>query len=102
MKHTRTDPKGDFKILAGTKRSQSATMVIEPRDSEGGPENRHPNSDQWLYVVAGVGKAKVEGKEVELRRGSLLLIEAGERHEIRNTGRRPLKTINLYAPPEYD
>ncbi|RYE65571.1 MAG: cupin domain-containing protein, partial [Rhizobiaceae bacterium] len=33
--------------------------------------------------------------------GSLLLIERGERHEIRNTGDAPLVTINFYTPPAY-
>ena len=31
----------------------------------------------------------------------LLLIERGERHEIRATGRTPLKMVNFYAPPAY-
>ena len=36
-----------------------------------------------------------------LAAGSLLLIERGEAHEIRNTGRTPLKTVNFYSPPAY-
>lgn len=36
-----------------------------------------------------------------LRPGSLLLIERGERHEIRATGDAPLKTVNFYSPPAY-
>jgi mannose-6-phosphate isomerase-like protein (cupin superfamily) len=43
----------------------------------------------------------VEGRAVVIRRGSLLLIEAGEEHEIRNDGAHPLVTINVYAPPAY-
>jgi mannose-6-phosphate isomerase-like protein (cupin superfamily) len=31
-----------------------------------------------------------------------LLVERGDRHQIRNTGRRrPLKTLNFYMPPAY-
>jgi len=33
--------------------------------------------------------------------GSLVLIERGDRHEIRNTGRTLLKTLNVYVPPGY-
>jgi oxalate decarboxylase/phosphoglucose isomerase-like protein (cupin superfamily) len=29
------------------------------------------------------------------------LIEHGDAHEIRNTGRGPLRTLNLYSPPAY-
>jgi oxalate decarboxylase/phosphoglucose isomerase-like protein (cupin superfamily) len=31
----------------------------------------------------------------------LLLIERGERHEITNTGRGLLRTLNVYVPPAY-
>jgi hypothetical protein len=40
-----------FKVIAGNRRVQAAQMVIEPGDSEGGPNNRHRGSDQWLLVV---------------------------------------------------
>jgi mannose-6-phosphate isomerase-like protein (cupin superfamily) len=29
------------------------------------------------------------------------LIEAGDRHEVRNTGRTLLKTVSVYVPPAY-
>jgi len=90
-----------FRVVAGTRRSQAATMVLKPRQSTGGEDNVHTGEDQWLYVVSGTGRAVVEGREVKLAGGSLLLIEAGETHEIRNPGRRPLVTINVYAPPAY-
>ena len=32
---------------------------------------------------------------------ALLLIERGDRHEIRNDGRAPLVTLNFYVPPAY-
>lgn len=80
---------------------QAAQMVIAPGGKEGGPDNRHRGADQWLFVAAGRGVAIVEGARRELRPGSLLLIERGERHEIRATGRAPLKTVNFYSPPAY-
>lgn len=91
-----------FRVAFSVRRAQAAEMVIAPGDSEGGPDNRHRGADQWLYVVAGTGVAIVEGKRQPLRAGSLLVIERGERHEIRNTGRGLLKTVNLYCPPAYD
>jgi mannose-6-phosphate isomerase-like protein (cupin superfamily) len=36
-----------------------------------------------------------------VKAGSLVLIERGTTHEIRNTGRTPLKTLNVYVPPAY-
>lgn len=76
-------------------------MVLLPGESEGGPDNRHRGADQWMYVLSGVGVAILEGDRHRLKAGSLLLIERGTAHEIRNTGRTPLKTLNLYVPPAY-
>ena len=90
-----------FTVVLGNRRVQAAQMVIAPGHSEGGPNNRHRGCDQWLFVVAGSGVALVKHRRIHLKGGTLLLIEHGERHEIRNTGRALLKTLNLYAPPGY-
>ncbi|HZH42919.1 MAG TPA: cupin domain-containing protein [Lysobacter sp.] len=91
-----------FRVLWNVRRAQAAEMVLAPGDSEGGPDNRHRGADQWLYVVDGEGVAIVEGRRVLLKAGTLLTIEKGERHEVRNTGARPLKTLNFYYPPAFD
>jgi mannose-6-phosphate isomerase-like protein (cupin superfamily) len=96
-----TDAGGFFDVVAGTDRSQAATMTLAPGRSTGGPENAHARSDQWLYVVSGTGTATVEGEDHDLAPGRLVLIEPGETHEITNTGDQPLETVNVYAPPEY-
>jgi mannose-6-phosphate isomerase-like protein (cupin superfamily) len=101
MKKMNIKPTPGFHVLARTERSEAAAMVLEPGSSTGGPENRHTGSDQWLFVLAGQGRAIVEGKEVDLGPGALLLIEAGEAHQIDNTGDRSLETLNFYAPPEF-
>jgi mannose-6-phosphate isomerase-like protein (cupin superfamily) len=90
-----------FRVAIGNRRCQAAQMVIEPGDSEGGPQNRHHGTDQWLYVVAGKGLARVNGRPYRLAAGVLLLIERGNKHEVKNTGRTPLRTLNFYTPPAY-
>ncbi len=101
MRHASLRFGKDFKIVLGDRHSQAATMVIEPGDCEGGPDNRHRGSDQWLYVQTGSGVAIVNGKRYPLRAGSLVLIQRGDLHEIRNTGRSSMKTLNVYVPPAY-
>jgi mannose-6-phosphate isomerase-like protein (cupin superfamily) len=76
-------------------------MVLAPGDCEGGPHNRHRGADQWLFVLSGNGTATVNRKRYPLRAGSLLLIERGDTHEIRNSGRSILRTLNVYVPPAY-
>ena len=90
-----------FRLVLGNQYSQAGQMTLGPGEVEGGPENRHRGADQWLYVVSGTGAAIINGERVELREGTLLLIERGDIHEIRNTGPGPLRTLNVYVPPAY-
>lgn len=90
-----------FRVALGDARSQAAEMVLAPGEREGGPDNRHRGADQWLFVLSGSGAAIGKGRRVRLGAGSLLFIARGERHQIRNTGRAPLRTLNFYAPPAY-
>jgi mannose-6-phosphate isomerase-like protein (cupin superfamily) len=109
MRHIRTASKrGQFDVLAATRGAQAAKMILRPKaasDSE--PSNEHAQSEQWLFVISGVGEA-ILGKSrrslrrVPLSRNSLLLIEKGELHQIKNTGKRSLITLNFYVPPAYD
>lgn len=92
---------GGFEVVGGNARSQAAAMVLAPGETVGGHSNLHEESDQWLYVVSGRGEATVDELEHQLRAGTLLLIERGEPHEIRNVGDAPLETLNFYVPPEY-
>lgn len=101
MQHKHLQFGHGFRVVIDEERSQAAQMTLGPGETEGGPDNRHKGADQWLFVVAGRGVAIVEGERVPLRDGTLVFIRRGERHEIRNTGTTPLKTLNLYVPRAY-
>lgn len=102
MQSTSVDPTArGFQVVASTERAQAATMILSDGAATGGADNRHAGSDQWLYVVAGSGRATVEGVEVELGPGALLVIEAGEGHEITSDEGQDLVTLSVYAPPIY-
>ena len=90
-----------FHVLLSNGQSQAATMVIAPEGHEGGRDNRHKGADQWLYVAEGSGEAIIQGRRMKLEAGSLVLIARGEEHEVRNTGRIAMKTLNFYVPPAY-
>lgn len=107
MHTARLDFQPGFRVSLDVRQVQAAEMVIAPGDREGGPDNRHRGADQWLFVVGGQGTAIVHGHdggrhEVALGAGTLLVIERGERHEIRNDGDAPLRTLNFYSPPAFD
>ena len=102
MKHIKTGRRRSFfDVLISTRSAQAAMMVLQPGQSSGEPQNEHPRSEQWLFVIAGAGKALVSKRRIAIRENSLLVIEKGEVHQITNSGRRPLVTINFYAPPAY-
>ncbi len=107
MKHNSTSKfRGKFDVVASTRAAQAAMMTLAPKGvSDDEISNEHPRSEQWLYVVSGSGTVIVRSAgtrtTVTLKRGSLLTIEKGERHQVRNTGRQRLRTINFYVPPAY-
>jgi mannose-6-phosphate isomerase-like protein (cupin superfamily) len=90
-----------FRLSVANARSQAAVMVLAVGGKEGGSDNLHKGADQWLYVAEGSGVAIINGHKTRLKAGTILLIEAGDRHEIRNTGRTLLKTVSVYVPPAY-
>ncbi|HEX3894601.1 MAG TPA: cupin domain-containing protein [Rudaea sp.] len=102
MQHKRLKFGKGFRIALKNARGEAAEMVIPPDDAEGNPHNRHAGADQWLFVVSGSGRALVNGRGRALKKGDLLLIEKNDRHEIKNTGRSLLRTLNFYTPPAYD
>jgi mannose-6-phosphate isomerase-like protein (cupin superfamily) len=102
MKHEQLQFRKGFRVSIGNAKSQGAVMVIGPGEKEGGAENRHRGADQWMVVTEGTGLAIVNSSRIQLKSGTLVLIEAGDTHEIRNTGSGLLKTVNIYLPPAYD
>jgi mannose-6-phosphate isomerase-like protein (cupin superfamily) len=99
MQHKHLQFGHGFRVVLGDRHSQAAQMTLGLGESEGGPDNRHRGADQWLDVVSGTGVAVVNGRQVELREGTLVLIQRGDRHEIRNTGKEALRTLNVCVPP---
>src|ERR1041385_6018741 len=87
MRHVHTSRlrRRSFQVLHHTRSSQAATMTIRPGEaSSESSANEHGWAEQWHYVVAGTGTARVSGRTVRLREGSLLLIGRGEAHVIPN------------------
>jgi mannose-6-phosphate isomerase-like protein (cupin superfamily) len=109
VKHLKTgESRKEFDLLHKTRSVQAAMMTLKPGGtSDDEPSNEHPASEQWLFVVSGSAEALIGKKRAALRRvpiqeGSLLLIEKGELHQIKNIGRKLLRTVNFYMPPAYD
>jgi mannose-6-phosphate isomerase-like protein (cupin superfamily) len=103
MRHIKTGTKRSmFTVLHATGEAEAAMMTLKPGQSTSDePENEHPRCEQWLFVLSGTGRAVIGKRRVAIKPNSLLLIEKGEPHQITNTGRTSLVTLNFYAPPAY-
>jgi len=100
--------RGKFQVIVESRDAEAAMMTLGPgAASDEELSNEHPRCEQWTYVIRGTGEALVvptgkRRRNVQLKTGALLLIEKGERHQIRNTGTRPLVTLTFYVPRAYD
>jgi mannose-6-phosphate isomerase-like protein (cupin superfamily) len=69
----------------------------EPGSQQG--LHAHDHSEQIYVVIRGRGLMIVDDEALEIEAGSAVLIQAGAKHAIRNTGIEPLEYISATAPP---
>lgn len=86
------------KVLYTASYMQLVVMAIPAGEDIG--EEVH-GQDQFIRVEAGEGKAVIDGEEHALTDGFVVVVPAGARHNILNTGSGPLKLYTLYAPPHH-
>jgi mannose-6-phosphate isomerase-like protein (cupin superfamily) len=95
-----TEQNSDFRrVLYTGKRLQLVLMAIEPGEDIG--DEVHPDRDQFFRIEKGKGEVSIDGKRTKVESDSAILVPAGARHNIRNTGDKPLKLYTLYGPPEH-
>ena len=80
-------------------RCQLAVMSVRAGDESN--EEVHSNADQVSVVVVGRGEAILNGRVQPIEQHSVVFVTAGARHNVRNTGRKALKLVTIYAPPAY-
>ena len=54
-----------------------------------------------LSVDVGCGEAIMDGVRTPIEAGFAVIVPAGARHNIINTGSGPLKVYTMYAPPNH-
>jgi mannose-6-phosphate isomerase-like protein (cupin superfamily) len=57
--------------------------------------------DQFFRVEKGKGELLIDGNKIEIKSDTGIVVPAGSRHNIKNTGDKSLKLYTLYAPPEH-
>jgi mannose-6-phosphate isomerase-like protein (cupin superfamily) len=86
------------KVLYTDKNCQVVLMSLLPAEEIG--EEVHDVS-QFLRVEQGSGKTIMNGVEHDLADGVIIVVPAGVRHNIINTGTEAMKLYSLYMPPHH-
>ena len=88
------------KVLYSGNHLQLVLMSLEAGEEIG--EEVHSENDQFFRFEAGNGKCIIDGNEYPVADGDVVVIPAGAKHNIINTGTNaPLKLYTIYAPPHH-
>ncbi len=95
-----TEKNSDFRrVLYTGKNMQLVLMAIQPGEEIG--EEVHEDRDQFFRVEKGAGEVLIDGNRTKVKSDDAIIVPAGARHNIVNTGDKPLRLYTLYAPPEH-
>ncbi|MBW8366563.1 MAG: cupin domain-containing protein [Arenimonas sp.] len=89
----------DFRqVLYTARHCQLVVMALKPQEEIGAEVHK---LDQFFRVEQGTGEAVLDGVRTAIRAGYAVLVPAGARHNIINTGAGPLKLYTIYCPPNH-
>lgn len=95
-----TEKNSDFRrVLYTGKYLQLVLMALRPGEEIG--EEVHADHDQFFRVEKGKGEVVIDGVRTKIKSDDAVLVPAGARHNVVNTGEKPLKLYTLYGPPEH-
>lgn len=86
------------RVLYTARNSQLVLMSIEPGDEIG--EEVHA-LDQFIRFEEGSAMVLLGDREHAVKAEMAVIIPAGVKHNVVNTGEVPLKLYSIYAPPEH-
>ena len=95
-----TSGNADFRRVIYTgKELQLVLMTIPPGGEIG--EEVHDDRDQFFRIEGGQGEVLIDGTWTKVGSDWAIVVPSGARHNVRNTGKEPLKLYTIYAPPEH-
>lgn len=94
-----TEENTDYRrVLYTAKNSQLVLMNLPPGEEIG--EETH-SLDQFIRIEEGKAKVILDGVGSEMRNNCAVVIPAGTKHNVINTGKSELKLYSIYSPPEH-
>ena len=85
-------------VLYTAKNCQLVVMALKPKEEIGAEVHK---LDQLFRVEEGTGEAALDEVRTAISASFAVLVPAGTKHNIINTGTVPLKPYTLYAPPNH-
>lgn len=90
----------DFRrVLYTGKHLQLVLMALRPGEEIG--EELDRDRDQFFRIEEGSGEVWIDGKRSEVNGDDAVLVPAGARHNVINTGAKAMRLYTLYGPPEH-
>jgi mannose-6-phosphate isomerase-like protein (cupin superfamily) len=90
----------DFRrVLYTGKNLQLVLMTLPPGCDIG--EEVHEDRDQFFRIEEGEGVIRIDGKDNRVEDDFAVIVPAGARHNVINTGAEPLRLYTIYGPPEH-
>lgn len=78
---------------------QLVLMTLQPGEEIG--EEVHDGIDQFFRIEEGEGVIVIDGQDNRVEADFAVIVPSGTRHNVRNTGGRPLRLYTIYGPPEH-
>ncbi len=95
-----TTGNADFRRVLYTGKHLQLVLMTLPAGCDIGAEV-HEDRDQFFRFEDGSGEVDIDDNTYKVGDGSGIIVPAGARHNVRNTGDAPLKLYTLYGPPEH-
>ena len=90
----------DFRRVLYTGDNLQLVLMTLPPGCDIG-EEVHEDRDQFFRIEAGEGEIRIDGKANRVAGDFAVIVPAGARHNVINTGSEPLRLYTIYAPPEH-
>jgi mannose-6-phosphate isomerase-like protein (cupin superfamily) len=87
------------KVLYTGHHLQLVLMTLQPGEEIG--EEVHDDRDQFFRFEGGEGVVKIDGNDNRVSEDFAVIVPAGARHNVINTGDEPLRLYTIYGPPEH-
>ena len=87
------------RVIYTGKHLQLVLMTLPPGCDIG--EEVHEDRDQFFRIEEGEGVIRIDGVDNRVEDDFAVIVPAGARHNVINSGDAPLKLYTIYSPPHH-